>query len=537
MANTPVRQYIGARYVPLFADPAEWDNQRTYEPLTIVIHNGNSYTSRQYVPAGIDINNTDFWTLTGNYNAQIEQYRQETQRAQQESTENRNALEALGTETQPKAMQAKKLWDIFPNDYVTVESFGAVGDGVTDDSDAINNAIANSGRKTVLFGSGTYLTTKPINIPSHKQLQGTWNCIELNTGTRIINGTSDMLNMRQDSKHGDNDYSCDYSSINGISFHSTNLEHNLFTAESLRIRYLKMTNVAFDNMNAMTDHEIYMVGCVFNDIRAGRINTVGQFNGTDLFFKNWYYVDINEESTETSAFVFNNVYFSFFENMFLTGAIKPNMGIKHLMTFNECHGFFLSDLILDYANQRAINASVCSGMTFTNIVIHGCGRTPNTAICYFWNCRHCALTNVRVTQAHIEGTEASPTSQFIYADRSFVQTNNAFVEINIRDSNQYITKELQIAPLQSVPINEDITIEPGQTYIKKSLAISDNFPRCAVPELSWYDRNLLITDYWYENGNFTIKIRNTGTTSITIPAETKIYLNVPIAYNQRLYNA
>lgn len=80
MTNTnPVRQYIGARYVPLFADPAEWDNTRTYEPLTIVLHQGNSYTSRQYVPIGIDINNNEYWALTGNYNAQVEAYRAETQ--------------------------------------------------------------------------------------------------------------------------------------------------------------------------------------------------------------------------------------------------------------------------------------------------------------------------------------------------------------------------------------------------------------------------------------------------------------------------
>lgn len=80
MTNTnPVRQYIGARYVPIFADPAEWDSTKTYEPLTIVLHEGNSYTSRQYVPTGIDINNTDYWANTGNYNAQIEAYRAETQ--------------------------------------------------------------------------------------------------------------------------------------------------------------------------------------------------------------------------------------------------------------------------------------------------------------------------------------------------------------------------------------------------------------------------------------------------------------------------
>ena len=74
MATT---QYIGARYVPLFAEPIEWDKTKQYEPLTIVTNSGNSYTSRQFVPTGIEITNEEFWALTGNYNAQIEQYRNE----------------------------------------------------------------------------------------------------------------------------------------------------------------------------------------------------------------------------------------------------------------------------------------------------------------------------------------------------------------------------------------------------------------------------------------------------------------------------
>lgn len=72
-------RYVGARYVPLFADPLQWSSANTYEPLTIVVNEGNSYTSRTYVPVGIDISNTDYWALTGNYNAQVEQYRQEVQ--------------------------------------------------------------------------------------------------------------------------------------------------------------------------------------------------------------------------------------------------------------------------------------------------------------------------------------------------------------------------------------------------------------------------------------------------------------------------
>lgn len=72
-----VREYVGARYVPTFATPIDWNSANTYEPLTIVLHEGNSYTSRQAVPAGIQITNTTYWAQTGNYNAQIEQYRQD----------------------------------------------------------------------------------------------------------------------------------------------------------------------------------------------------------------------------------------------------------------------------------------------------------------------------------------------------------------------------------------------------------------------------------------------------------------------------
>ena len=72
-----VREYVGARYVPLYI--GDWDNTVTYEPLSIVTYQGNSYTSRQYVPTGIDINNTQYWICSGNYNAQVEAYRQEVQ--------------------------------------------------------------------------------------------------------------------------------------------------------------------------------------------------------------------------------------------------------------------------------------------------------------------------------------------------------------------------------------------------------------------------------------------------------------------------
>lgn len=101
------RKYVGARYVPLFSTPLEWSNTRTYEPLTIVEHQGNSYTSRQFVPVGIDISNEDYWALSANYNAKVEQYRQEVQAFDGRITQ--NATDIANVETTIAAPEEEGL--------------------------------------------------------------------------------------------------------------------------------------------------------------------------------------------------------------------------------------------------------------------------------------------------------------------------------------------------------------------------------------------------------------------------------------------
>lgn len=70
-----VREYVGARYVPKFADPVEWQKDTSYEALTIVTYNNSSYTSKIPVPStvGNPANNGDYWALTGNYSAQVQE--------------------------------------------------------------------------------------------------------------------------------------------------------------------------------------------------------------------------------------------------------------------------------------------------------------------------------------------------------------------------------------------------------------------------------------------------------------------------------
>lgn len=126
--NPGYNLYVGARYVPLFANPIEWDGSKTYEPLTVVTHQGNSYTSKTFVPANIQITDTTYWALTGNYNAQIEQYRSEV-------TEVKN-----------------KLDNIF---IVNVMDYGFDNTGANDNKPLMTDLIAD-GCRGFYFPEGTY---------------------------------------------------------------------------------------------------------------------------------------------------------------------------------------------------------------------------------------------------------------------------------------------------------------------------------------------------------------------------------------------
>lgn len=115
-----VREYIGARYVPVFANPPEWNDTRGYEPLTIVLHQGNSFTSTQYVPTGIDINNTKYWVQTGNWNAQIEAYREEVLRFDGRITQNAEGIKANMKAIASEAT-ARENADTATRDLITAE--------------------------------------------------------------------------------------------------------------------------------------------------------------------------------------------------------------------------------------------------------------------------------------------------------------------------------------------------------------------------------------------------------------------------------
>lgn len=212
-----VRQYIGSRYVPVFAKPIDWTNERTYESLTIVYHQGNSYTSKQAVPLGIDISDETYWALTGNYNAQIEQYRQEVQAFNGRIS----ALEAPNSVTTEKLADSSVTTEKLADNSVTAEK---LADDVYSVSDIRKyGAIENSSVDWNSIISQISEKTNTMYIP-----EGIWNVdttiiipntLAIITGCGVLKATSNIETMVEFSA-GESNFKLP--SITGITFDANN---------------------------------------------------------------------------------------------------------------------------------------------------------------------------------------------------------------------------------------------------------------------------------------------------------------------------
>lgn len=151
------RQYIGARYVPKFYQnsvdgSASWESNVVYEPLTYVtLTNGHMYISKKQVPAtiGTPASNADYWLDVGNYNGFIEELQ--------------NQIDAINNTTIP-AIEDKI------DNICSVKMFGAIGDGVTDDTQAFINAL--NAYDVIIVPNGNYKLSSSLSSIQRKTILG-----------------------------------------------------------------------------------------------------------------------------------------------------------------------------------------------------------------------------------------------------------------------------------------------------------------------------------------------------------------------------
>lgn len=153
--NDKVDNFINFNTIK-YADPIEWIITSQYQKNTVVIDNTEhiAYLSVDNVPEGVLLTDTDYWTPILDL------------RSFYASIGDLDTLHTLIKDNLVNAINEisdKLEW------YTTPELFGAVGDGITDDSAAFQNAL-DSDFPCVVF-TGSY-NVNGIHIPENKKLLG-----------------------------------------------------------------------------------------------------------------------------------------------------------------------------------------------------------------------------------------------------------------------------------------------------------------------------------------------------------------------------
>lgn len=140
-----MRQYVGARYVPTFADPLTWDNSHSYEALIMVDYMGDTYTSKKPVPPGIAITNTEYWVMTGSFNSQLSEIRSDL-----------DALEDRVDIVEPSLATAERVTGtLYPKKFIFIsDSFGQMADSWIDKVISAFGLTASDYYKSAIGGNG-----------------------------------------------------------------------------------------------------------------------------------------------------------------------------------------------------------------------------------------------------------------------------------------------------------------------------------------------------------------------------------------------
>jgi parallel beta-helix repeat protein len=169
--GTMNNRYTGMRYVPLIK--GDWSAIVDYEPLTVVKGtDGNSYTSKTFVPKGIVVTNTAYWTCTGNYNAQVEAYRQEVVTLGNTVAEYVDDIAEINVELSKNAFDGFNVKYFAVNGIITSESV----------NNAIAYAVANNINKLVIpKGDYSFDTINMVGL-SNLEIDGCGSTVTIGEG-------------------------------------------------------------------------------------------------------------------------------------------------------------------------------------------------------------------------------------------------------------------------------------------------------------------------------------------------------------------
>ena len=267
-----------------------------------------------------------------------------------EQADNKNSAEIATIHTDVAAIENKnteqdnelnelKLKVI--NDYVSPEMYGAVGDGVTDDTNAIQQAVDNADNRQVYFGNKTYLISESIQLSK-------FNIV--NNGTIRYTGT-DYAFVFAPSSYIDGAYSKfgTVLSPNGGILH--------VDSSNAWIQYLTIDFKTFKAGNSKD--------CVHIDVVGGNwVNEVRFVNGRFSEGNHGVYIDHSKKTGTwfTSHLTFDLVGFEGVTH----GVYLPSMVTR--TSFTNCRA---EESITDVVYSDATSATIAQLITWSGSIANG----------------------------------------------------------------------------------------------------------------------------------------------------------------------
>lgn len=177
------------------------------------------------------------------------------------------------------------------NDYVTPEMFGAKGDGVTDDAEAIQDALDNS--KYVHLGEKTYLVSKTIKLNDHNILEGSGygsvlKCTNDFSGNLLLIDSVYNPEVRNLTLNGGCEFDWEtnsFANLNGDNVNGIYCDHTKHHIAVCRLKNIQIT--LFSGIGLVIAPTTYEI--IADTISIKLCNKSGMYcRGTDSFFNNFY---------------------------------------------------------------------------------------------------------------------------------------------------------------------------------------------------------------------------------------------------------
>ena len=344
------RQYVGARYVPKIM--GEWNKALQYEALSVVTYMGNSFTSKVPVPANVEINNTDYWVNTGNYNAQVEEYRKEALEAKQLANNTSTDLQTF------KKNQTSTNSEINNKIESTTSALNNLKNVVFNGNTPSVITVAKSGgrfhtiNEAITFAKGYCSRTNRVTILICSGVYNESIVLTKNPGIDLIGiGMPEIVSNSSYPNGPANIYGDTY--IEGIYFHSTSESAYAFHLDgSTDTSY--GTTVTVVNCKFTSEHEPALGcgctrGCNYTFINC-------EFYGSDGIYVH------NEASANVAKQFFNAI------------GCKIN-GSKHAVTIDDAAKLNFdatgSPLVLNFANSYTSNINSMIKFRLTNSQEYG----------------------------------------------------------------------------------------------------------------------------------------------------------------------